>query len=715
MKKLFYSMQFSKILAFNKFLFILLIFFYSQSFSQNGWVWQNPLYSGEFVNSLFFFQGTTTGWAAGNGGLLMKTTNNGTTWQVQEQITTNNIGKIFFTNFQTGWFTCLTNTVPGGTFRTTDGGVHWTKVYPSGFDNFFFIDGNTGWLPARPNYILKTTDGGATFAFNNIAFYPECLQFINYQTGFVCGFNLSPSYGSMMKSTNGGANWFQIGSTFNNKRFLKLQFFNEFSGLILDNNNSLFKTTDGGQNWDSVITNLIGTPVEFKFLNMNTGYLTTDEYCYKTTNGGLNWSAIYHSTDTYNNSIITSFHSNNDSCFIYTKRAQLHRTYNSGANWQSLYGENNWHLQDVNFFDANTGMAVGENGSVFKTSNSGIEWIYNSAGSAFFTSVIMTDNQTAWTAGKGALYKTTNFGVNWISKSIPFYNLKTICITNSQTAWLLGDSVFKSTNGGDNWSFVMAPNYTTDYIQFVDMQTGWIGGANYMLKTTNGGNNWFEQYDAGGTTEKGIYFVNAQTGWAFFYSNIVSYLYKTTNGGNNWNDYIPSVSGYPYYNTIRFTDEMNGKILANGKFYRTTNGGVNWSNYSISSNVLFNSMDFPNAQTGWIVGNNGSIKRNIYGGVYVNNESKLTPEKFELFQNYPNPFNPVTKIKFKISEYSLVTLKVYDNCGREVETLVNNFLKAGIYETQFPGNTNLNLASGIYFYKLTAGDYNEVKKMVLLK
>jgi hypothetical protein len=98
--------------------------------------------------------------------------------------------------------------------------------------------------------------------------------------------------------------------------------------------------------------------------------------------------------------------------------------------------------------------------------------------------------------------------------------------------------------------------------------------------------------------------------------------------------------------------------------------------------------------------------------ININQVSSTIPDKFELMQNYPNPFNPSTIIRFQIKDSRFVTLKVYDILGKEIETLINGNLKAGIYETQFSGN---RLASGVYFYKLAAGDFTTVKRMVLLK
>ena len=85
---------------------------------------------------------------------------------------------------------------------------------------------------------------------------------------------------------------------------------------------------------------------------------------------------------------------------------------------------------------------------------------------------------------------------------------------------------------------------------------------------------------------------------------------------------------------------------------------------------------------------------------------------FSLFQNYPNPFNPTTYIGFRIEDVGLVTLKVYDVMGRRVATLVDKVEQPGSYEVQFNGS---DLASGVYFYRLTAPSYSKVLKMLLLK
>jgi len=88
------------------------------------------------------------------------------------------------------------------------------------------------------------------------------------------------------------------------------------------------------------------------------------------------------------------------------------------------------------------------------------------------------------------------------------------------------------------------------------------------------------------------------------------------------------------------------------------------------------------------------------------------PNEFKLIQNYPNPFNPITKIKFDLPKNVNVKLTIYDMLGREIETLVNEQLNAGSYEVNWDGT---KYTSGVYYYRLNAGDFVETKKMILVK
>jgi Secretion system C-terminal sorting domain len=100
------------------------------------------------------------------------------------------------------------------------------------------------------------------------------------------------------------------------------------------------------------------------------------------------------------------------------------------------------------------------------------------------------------------------------------------------------------------------------------------------------------------------------------------------------------------------------------------------------------------------------------GTIGINNPVVSVPKDYVLYQNYPNPFNPTTKIKFEIPKSGLVTLKVYDITGREIQILINEVKKAGSYDVLFNAS---NLASGVFFYRIQSNDNVMTKRMVLIK
>ena len=88
------------------------------------------------------------------------------------------------------------------------------------------------------------------------------------------------------------------------------------------------------------------------------------------------------------------------------------------------------------------------------------------------------------------------------------------------------------------------------------------------------------------------------------------------------------------------------------------------------------------------------------------------PDKFALEQNYPNPFNPLTKISYQLPKSSFVKLSIYDISGKLVETLVNEQKNAGYYSIDWNAE---KVSSGIYFYRIDAGEFIETKKCMILK
>ncbi|MBI1931311.1 MAG: T9SS type A sorting domain-containing protein [Ignavibacteriales bacterium] len=137
-----------------------------------------------------------------------------------------------------------------------------------------------------------------------------------------------------------------------------------------------------------------------------------------------------------------------------------------------------------------------------------------------------------------------------------------------------------------------------------------------------------------------------------------------------------------------------------------------------SHTILPNWNDVTNTDLKILVdeGNDGTVEdtltlTNKLTGV-GNDQGSIIPTEFKLEQNYPNPFNPTTTIRYQIPVNKHVTIKVYDVLGKEVATLIDEYKPAGIYKLEFNAS---NFSSGVYFYKLIAGKYIDVKKMILLR
>ena len=126
---------------------------------------------------------------------------------------------------------------------------------------------------------------------------------------------------------------------------------------------------------------------------------------------------------------------------------------------------------------------------------------------------------------------------------------------------------------------------------------------------------------------------------------------------------------------------------------------------------------FPSEGGDWYFLKGAVINGVLYGDTTrvvttVDNRKQGLPKKFELLQNYPNPFNPKTTIEFSLPERELIRLAVFDVLGKEVTTLAQGVKEAGKYTIRFDASA---LQSGVYFYRLTAGGYTELKKMLVLK
>ena len=350
---------------------------------------------------------------------------------------------------------------------------------------------------------------------------------------------------------------------------------------------------------------------------------------------------------------------------------------------------------------------------VYLSTNSGASWsvVTNGLPNQTVRSFVVSGTILfAGTQGSG-IFLSTNNGSNWSACNNGLTNLSVWSLAVSETnlfAGVVNGGLFKSTNNGLNWTQTNFPNMSVYSITTFgnNIFAGTYGSG--VLLSTNNGTLWtqtslnIQSVTSLTANENNIY---AGT-WGFGGMGV----YRTTNNGTNW----PQIG---LNNIGIFGITVLGNNITVGTdmgFYLSTNNGTSWIDKNDGFTVIPSVSPIIVTNNYIFIGTGGESvwRRPLSELIGIQNISTEFPSKYSLSQNYPNPFNPTTNVKFSIIKSEQVELIVYDIQGREVQTLVNERLQPGTYEVRFDGSM---LNSGVYFYRLIAGEFSETKRMLLIK
>jgi photosystem II stability/assembly factor-like uncharacterized protein len=686
------------------------------------------------------FIDANTGYAVGTSGTILKTTDGGNVWSSSTYGTTI-IYKVHFVNSSL-IFLGSSSATTGRLIRSTNGGTTWDNITANitGLDGtvrgLHFLDANTGWISNSTGKIYKTTDGGATGGIiYNIGSTTTTIyevKFIDANNGFAIS-----SLGRVLKTTNGGTNWDLIQTTASENLFglgiLGVNSEGATPVLIGGDVGTIVTSLDDGATWQlrsSSVSNEILHRLWFPSESVGYavgGSITTGNSfgdILKTTNGGSTWANLTFDPGYRTYSV---FFQDENTGYIGTQGPTgVYKTTSGGADWTQLNtgtGTSSNIVYDIKFVDANLGFAMYSSGQVARTTDGGTTWSPISAGwgSAAGYEIFIVNANVIYICGAGGrVSKSTNGGLSFTQlPSLGTATLYSMHFFDENTGFISasGGRLYKTIDGS-SFTEIQLPVTSILYsIRFVTSDIGWIGAAGNVFYTVDGGNNWISSHISVGPSQaiRDIRFAGARL-WAVGSDGLIirgfadpSVPVELTSFSANVseNDVTLNWSTATETNNSGFTiersqPESDWEEIGFIPGYGTTTEprSYSYSDEGLSSGIYFyriKQIDY-----------NGSFKYYELGS----SVEVSTPEVFDLAQNYPNPFNPSTKIDYSIAQTTNVQLVIFNSIGEEIAVMVNEVQQPGSYTVNYNA---ASLSSGVYFYKLIAGDFISIKKMILLK
>ena len=640
-------------------------------------------------------------------------------------------------------------TFGGGIFRSDDNGFNWHSKnnrlrYKDSYISSIIISGNSIFACSNLYGVFKSTNNGESWDNVN-----GIMKNRNVYCLFKSGGNIyAGTQKGIFMSTDSGDNWVPKGLTNINVNTIIQRDSVLFAGT---DNSGVFMSTDYGMNWVTIKNNLASIYVYALQTSGNRLFAGTFNGIYYTSNSGANW---YYSG--YSNLIIRAFSVNGSKLFAATSSGIVVTT-NNGNSWdactngitqdgaQSVYSYDSvvfagtkyglykstnrgelWSLSNngisneflITFTACNNYFFSGSEGhGIYRYDNVLNKWMPSGLqNTSVFAMVTLGNDIFAGTTLSYGIYRSTNNGLNWsyANNGLTDFNINCLVVKDYMIfAGANSGKIFRSTNNGNNWI-----NLSEGIVQYSDIWTltatdsciyaGSNGGPGGIFISTNDGLNWISKGGSGLLGNNYIRSILVKNNYVFV--GTAGGVFRSSNNCETWS--CCGLANNPVY-TIMNADSniIAGTYL--GVFISSDNGNT-WENWNqgfssvpyVYSLGLFNGNIIAGTyyQSAW--------KRQLPGTVGIKNGSEKIPLTCSLYQNYPNPFNPSTNIKFEIHKNEFVVLKIIDIQGREIEKLMGENLNKGTYDVIWNAS---HYPSGIYFYKLEAGDFSQVRKMILLK
>jgi len=660
-------------------------------------------------------------------------------------------------------------------FKSTDGGKSWSlkiisTIYNLSVSKFVVKRNNSNIIYGCASFIegyfdvpcfIRSVDGGETWDMRillgasptDMAVDPENPDILYIANS--PGVTISGYIPFLFRSTNGGSFWMdmKLESVFASGDYIRSMDVDSSGNIIICFGGAgIFKSTNHGENW--ILLNSSHNYLnKIECLNDSPEHLfgTSEDSLFTSVDGGSTWNLFGGKPE---GGDIVSFIPLSQSEVIAARRAGIYKTADEGITWhKKMTGIIAGEVQSLAVSKSNPDIIFtflsGMNSALFKTTDGGTSWnehlnMSSSSSSPSSTEFLIDIDETApeftciaqKTGFISSAFNTTDGGNSW--KYLGFFiDLYDITIKN-KTPYILyknrdnNTTTFtKSTDGGQTWnnSSVTSAGGFSNSITFCSHNdstffiSGYYNSKGTIFKSTNGGIDWNILYEAPIVNTQVYSVCSDPSDTNTLYYCAQNGIFKSTDSGNAWNNIHPD-------RCSKIHVDKNGTIycLSSNEVIISRDGGISFDAFSsgITSTITGSCLEIDEMNNIMYVGtdNQGVMSFRLGTETRVENSQKKIITGHRLFNNYPNPFNQGTGIRFQVSGVrgqgsgnSRVKLAVYNILGQLVRTLVDEEKPEGTYRVFWDGRDKNGQAvpSGVYFYRMQAGDFSEVKKMILLK
>jgi len=398
------------------------------------------------------------------------------------------------------------------------------------------------------------------------------------------------------------------------------------------------------------------------------------------------------------------------------------------GNWQSVanfaINEIIWSITN----DLSGNLLVGTaGGSIYKSLDNGINWtkINSSMHVGYIWSLAVASNGNIYAGTEQGVFSSTDNGATWNGPlGGLIYDTRSIAIdpvTGDLYTGHWGFGIYKSVDGGANWTEVnngLSSKVVNSLVIDANRKiyAGTFGGG--VSVSNDFGATWTKS----GLSYDYVWAVDVTSTGDVYAATYGAGVFMSADNGTSWSEMNNGLfAPYVYSVAVNGNDDVFVSTWVGGIFKLNNSNGstggnapasvlawqpVGMSGFGISALMV----DKKNSVI-YAGGKNGSVFM-MKDGITGVNDEEIIPSEFSLSQNYPNPFNPTTTIEFGIKDNGNYTIKLYNLLGQEVRTLINENMNPGMYKVSLNAS---DLASGVYFYRLTGDKVNLTKKMVLMK